>query len=341
MSTSPVCFSVFLPVRNGGSYLKLCVRSILDQTYPNFELHVLDNASTDDAVPWLDSLKDPRVHLWQSTRALSIEDSWARIRNVPKRDYMTFLGHDDLFDPQYLERARSLIERYPDASLYETGSRLINAAGETIRSCQPVAERETAAQYLEARLTYRRDALGTGFVMRSGDYDRLGGIPPFERLLFADDALWLSLAKLSWKAADPRESLSIRIHERSESASMPSTWRSIFLGLDQFTGFLERFIEEDEPCRNVYRSVGQSFLARYHRNIYIYALMEACQKGKRIDPAILQQIESSLAGKTSGAVKALPWSFPVKALETLNRSPLRSQVDRLWKIYYRIRTHSA
>jgi glycosyltransferase involved in cell wall biosynthesis len=340
MSTDPIRFSVLLPVRNGGSYLKICVQSILSQTYPHFELHVLDNASSDDTVAWLTGLKDSRVHIWQSPYALSIEDSWARIKHVPKQEYMTFLGHDDLFDLQYLETAKSLIERYPDASLYETGSRLINAQGETIRPCHPVSERETAAQYLEARLTYRRDALGTGFVMRSKDYDRLGGIPPFERLLFADDALWLSLAKLSWKAADPREALSIRIHEQSESASMPSTWRSILLGLDQFTDFLERFIKDDEPSRNVYRSLGPSFLVRYHRNVYIYALMEACQKGERIDPAILRQIESILARKTSGTVSSLPWSFPVKALEVLNHSLFRSQVDRLWKIYYRLRTNS-
>jgi hypothetical protein len=39
--------------------------------------------------------------------------------------------------------------------------------------------------------------------MRSADYDRVGGIPPFEKLFFADDALWLSLLSGSCKMADP------------------------------------------------------------------------------------------------------------------------------------------
>jgi len=320
--------------------MKVCVQSILEQTYPHFELHILDNASTDDTVPWLTSLKDSRLRLWRAPHALSIEANWARIKDVPRQEFMTTLGHDDLFDPHFLEITKALIERHPAASLYQTGSRLINAQGKTIRRCRSVPERETAAQYLAARLTYQRDALGTGFVMRSEDYDRLGGIPAFEKLLFADDALWLLLAKMSWKAADPREALAVRIHTQSESASLPAAWPSILLGLDQFADFLERFIKDDEASQEVFRSFGPSFLLRYHRNVYIYALLEACQKGERIDSAILQQIESSLAKRAPRSVSHLSRSFKVKALEVLNASFLRPQVDRLWKLYYLLRTKS-
>lgn len=179
-------FSILLPVRNGGHYLKVCVQSILEQSYPHFELHVLDNASTDDTVPWLTSMKDSRLRLWRAPHALSIEDSWARIKDVPKQEFMTTIGHDDLFDPHFLEVTKAVIERHPDASLYQTGSRFINAQGKTIRRCRLVPERETAAQYLAARLTYQRDMFGTGYVIRSEDYDRLGGIPAFEKLLLAN-----------------------------------------------------------------------------------------------------------------------------------------------------------
>ena len=333
-------FSILLPVRNGGPYQKVCVQSILEQTYPHFELHVLDNASTDDTVPWLTSIKDSRLRLWRTPCALSIEESWTRIKDVPKQEFMTTIGHDDLFDPHYLEVTKVLIKRHPDASLYQTGSRLINAQGKTIRRCRPVPGHETSAQYLAARLTYQRDISGTGYVMRSDDYDRLGGIPAFEKLLFADDALFLLLMKKSWKAADPREALAVRIHTLSESASLPTSWPSILLGLEQFADFLEYFTKDDKASRVVFRSFGPSFLLRYHRNVYIYALLEACQKGERIDSAILRQIESSLAKRAPGIASHLSRSFKVKALEVLNASFLRSQVDRLWKLYYLLRTKS-
>ena len=331
-------FSILLPVRNGGHYVKICVQSILDQTYPHFDLHVLDNASTDDTVPWLTSLKDSRLRLWRAPRALSREESWARIKDVQKQEFMTFLGHDDVFDPYFLEVIKTLIERYPDAALYETGARLINAQGKTIRRSLPISEHETAAQYLAARLTYRRDGLGTGFVMRSKDYDRLGGIPAFEELAFADDALWLMLAKISWKAADLREAFSVRIHPQSGSALL--TWSSTLLGLNQFADFLERFIRDDEASQEVFRNFWPPFLLRYHRNIYIYALLEACQKRERIDTAIFQQIESSLAKRAPGIVSHLSRSFTVKALESLNKSFLRPQIDHLWKLYNLLKTKS-
>ena len=49
-------FSIILPVRNGGEYVKDCVRSILSQTVDEFDLIVLDNCSTDGTVEWINSL---------------------------------------------------------------------------------------------------------------------------------------------------------------------------------------------------------------------------------------------------------------------------------------------
>src|ERR1700690_2037617 len=96
-------FLVALPVRNGGGFLKICVKSVLAQTDVIFRLVVLDNASTDGTVTWLRSLKDSRITIHESVSALSIEDNWARIRNLQSSDeYLTMIGHDDLLDSNFL-----------------------------------------------------------------------------------------------------------------------------------------------------------------------------------------------------------------------------------------------
>ena len=46
---------------------------------------------------------------------------------------------------------------------------------------------------MQARFSGKRDVFGTGYVMRSQAYDAIGGIPKFNKLSFADDALWLML----------------------------------------------------------------------------------------------------------------------------------------------------
>ena len=331
-------FSIFLPVRNGWPYVQECVESILQQTYPHFELHVLDNQSTDSTMPWLKSLTDSRIRLSTSSSALSIEDSWARIKDIEKQEFMTLIGHDDILDPGFLAATNALIDHHPDAALYCTGSRLINSEGRTIRSCRPVPHRETAAQYLTARFTFQRDVFGSGYVMRSAGYDRVGGIPAFEKLFFADDALWLSLLLGSYKASDPAEHFAVRIHPKSESASLPSAWSSILRGLNQFTGFLRRYIKNDEASRNVVAALEPAFLLRYHRNAYIYSLIEACQAGRKIAPAVLERIESSLAASAPSVANDLRRSAKVAIVEGLNASLLRGQVPRLWNAYYKLKT---
>ena len=253
-------FSIFLPVRNGWPYVQECVESILRQSYPHLVLHVLDNQSSDNTVPWLKSLADSRIQLTTSASPLSIEASWARIKSAAKQQFMTLIGHDDVLDADFLATIKALIDRHPHAALYCTGSRLINSEGKTIRSSRPAPERETAAEYLTARFTFQRDIFGTGYVMRSADYDRVGGIPSFERLFFADDALWLSLLVGSYKASISAEHFAVRIHPKSESASLPSAWASMLRGLNQFTAFLHGFIAHDEALRAVTTALEPTFL---------------------------------------------------------------------------------
>jgi glycosyltransferase involved in cell wall biosynthesis len=313
---------------------------VLAQTYPHFDLLVLGNQSTDNTMDWLKTLKDERIRLFSSQVPLSIDESWARAKDVEKQEYMTLIGHDDTFDPNFLITVKALIDRNPDCALYQTGSRLINAEGKTVRACKPVPECESAAQYLESRFTFQRDVFGTGIVMRSADFDRLGGIPRFEKLFFADDALWLSLLGKSFKATDPAERFAIRIHPKSESASLPSAWSSILTGLGQFSDFLATYVQTNPEARAVHASLGGDFMLTYHRNVYIFALVEASQAGRRIDPATITRIEQSLARTAPSRAGMLRGSPKVAAVAALNASPFRFVVAELWSLYSRFKNRS-
>ena len=333
-------FSVILPVRNGWPYVQECVHGILAQTYPDFELIVLDNQSTDSTVPWLRSLTDSRIRLYGSSSSLSIVDSWARAVGVEKREYMTLIGHDDVLDPDFLLTINRAIGRFPDAKLYQTGFRFIDSVGKTIRGCRPVPERETPAQYLEGRLTYRRDITGTGVVMRSSDYDRIGGIPHFERLFFADDALWLSLMQGGYKAFDPADLCAVRMHPRKESTTQPSAWPSLLCGLNQFEDFVEHYVRSDADARAAVTQHAGGFMLRYHRNLYILALLEACQLGRRIDAAVIDRLVASLQRSQPAAAASIRSSLPTKLVEALNASPMRGTALPLWEMYRRFWMHA-
>src|SRR5437868_2299364 len=110
-------FSIILPVYNGGDYVKECVQSILSQSLPEFNLHVLDNLSTDGTAEWIDSLKDERIKIYRSEKFLSMEQNWQRALAIDKNEMMTLIGHDDVLHANYLETMQALIEKHPQASL--------------------------------------------------------------------------------------------------------------------------------------------------------------------------------------------------------------------------------
>src|SRR5690349_12057626 len=95
-------YSIILPVRNGGEYVRECVSSILAQSLGDFQLQVLDNCSTDGTSDYLESLKDERVKIYPAESSLTIEENWARITTIPKNEFITLIGHDDVLDPDYL-----------------------------------------------------------------------------------------------------------------------------------------------------------------------------------------------------------------------------------------------
>ena len=217
MSTSKP-FSIVLPVRDGGEHVKLCVASILAQTLAgDFELLILENGSTDGTAEWLAAVRDPRVRVYPAERPLSIEENWARIKELPKNEYLTTIGHDDLLDPDFLTVMTKLIRDQPHAGLYCSHFRIIDAAGKFLRHCRPMPARETAAEFLASRLCLLRDSFGTGHVLRSVVYDELGGIPPYPKLLYADDALFFGAIGRSYRATALDEAFSYRLHTSSAS----------------------------------------------------------------------------------------------------------------------------
>lgn len=309
-------FTVIVPSYKGGEYLKQCVRSILAQTYTDFEIAVLDNCSEDGSVEWLENLHDKRVRVYTSNTFLSIEDNWARALEIPKNEFMTFVCHDDLVDPNYLEVMDKLIATYPEAGLYHAHFRIIDDEGNRVRSCMPRPLTETASEFLTAILGEQRDTFGTGYVTRSADYDECGGIPSFEKLLNADCALWMLLMRGSIGANAPDECFSFRMH--GTSASETSNLESYLKSRIEFINFLLDFELQDPEVAKVLGK-HKNALRDTTINLYQFALVEETKKNKKIDPEIRDGFKKALLGLTQG--RSLP-SVNIRAREFINKNVL-------------------
>ncbi len=253
-------YSIILPVRNGGEYVKQCVKSILNQSVQDFNLIVLDNCSNDGTTGWVRSLNDKRIVLLVANKPLTIEENWARILAVPKNEFITLIGHDDLLAHDYLVAMNNLISKYPDASLYQTYFNYIDSNGNELRKCKPANEVLSPDFFLANLLQNKFDLLGTGFMMRAKDYDAIGGIPHYPNLLFADFELWVNLVRINYLAVAGKECFSFRIHQSTTTTSPDIKIHKAF---KQLICFLKKLKVEDEKLNKTIQEYAVPFIAFY------------------------------------------------------------------------------
>jgi glycosyltransferase involved in cell wall biosynthesis len=279
-------YSIILPVRNGGEYVKECINSILAQSLDDFNLVVLDNCSTDGTTQWIQSLKDERIYLYESKRPLTIEENWGRIVSVQKNKFITLIGHDDLLAPNYLSVMENLILQYPEASLYQAHFNFIDNKGIEIRKSKSIDEVQSPEEFLANMLQNKIDLLGTGFMMRSKDYDAIGGIPDYPNLLFADFELWINLARLKHVAVAKEECFSFRIHQSTTSRSPDVKMHKAF---EHLMYFLESLKKENRNLDKVIKEYAVNFIAAYCKGLSHRLLRTPIEKRDHLSVKIFLQ----------------------------------------------------
>lgn len=112
-------FSVVIPLYNKEQYLRRAVESVLSQGAAVYEVIVVDDGSTDNGPAQLDSLGDSRVRLIRQPNG---GVSAARNTGIEAAtgEYVAFLDADDAWLPGFVDELLTLMQLYPQASLYAT-----------------------------------------------------------------------------------------------------------------------------------------------------------------------------------------------------------------------------
>src|SRR6266567_649594 len=126
--------SVIVPSYNHCRYLSERIDSILGQTFGDFEVIVLDDASTDGSPAVLaDYYAKPRVRIVVNARnSGSAFPQWNRGIGMAKGDYIWIAESDDSADPRFLETLVPILDDDPTLGLVYCQSRLIDVGGAAI-----------------------------------------------------------------------------------------------------------------------------------------------------------------------------------------------------------------
>ncbi len=106
--------SVIINCHNGQKYLSECVRSILNQTYKNFEIIFWDNNSTDKSYEIIKKFKDKRIRKFKLDKFSSLYKSRNLAIKKTKGRYLTFCDTDDLWTKNKLSEQLRLFTRNKD-----------------------------------------------------------------------------------------------------------------------------------------------------------------------------------------------------------------------------------
>ncbi len=142
--------SVVVPTYNVEQYIAHTVRSILEQTYSNFELLIIDDESPDRSVEICQQFKDPRIKIIsQKNRGL------AGARNTGIRhasgDYLAFLDSDDLWLPEKLEKHVQHLDSSPEVGISFSRSAFIDGNGKSLGIYQMPKLKDITATHLLCR----------------------------------------------------------------------------------------------------------------------------------------------------------------------------------------------
>jgi glycosyltransferase involved in cell wall biosynthesis len=140
--------SIGLPVYNGERFLEETLRSLLAQTYADFELIISDNASTDgtEEICRRYAATDKRVRYYRNTKNVGVGRNFNRVFELSSGDYFKWASADDLCKPEHLARCLDVLDNdetvvltYPRARFIDESGRMleINDPGWDLRSERP------------------------------------------------------------------------------------------------------------------------------------------------------------------------------------------------------------
>ncbi|WP_242091697.1 glycosyltransferase family 2 protein [Aestuariivivens sediminicola] len=110
-------FSVVIPLYNKEAYIADTLNSVLNQSFQDFEIIIVNDGSTDNSAAIVNAFKDPRITVFD------LENQGASVaRNYGidhgKADYIALLDADDTWYENHLAELKKLIKTFPEAGLY-------------------------------------------------------------------------------------------------------------------------------------------------------------------------------------------------------------------------------
>jgi glycosyltransferase involved in cell wall biosynthesis len=125
--------SVVIPVYNSERTIRETIRSVLAQTFTDFELIIINDGSPDRSLEVIREISDPRIKIFSYENA-GLVNSRNRGLELAKGEYIAFLDHDDLWTPDKLQEQFNALQNNPSAVVAYSWITYIDESDRVLRS---------------------------------------------------------------------------------------------------------------------------------------------------------------------------------------------------------------
>jgi glycosyltransferase involved in cell wall biosynthesis len=182
-------FSVAIPAYKS-KFLKECIESIITQTYKNFELIIVNDASPEDIDSIVNEFKDERIRYYKNDKnfgAENVVDNWNKCLSFATGEYFVLMGDDDKMESIYLEEFTKLINKYPNLNVYHCRSYIIDEKSEKVLLTQSWPEYESVYENIWHRINGYRNQYISDFVYQTRSLIEQGGFYKLPLAWASDD----------------------------------------------------------------------------------------------------------------------------------------------------------
>lgn len=271
--------SVIIPAYNCDCYILKAVKSVIDQTYQEWEIIVVDDGSTDNTRQILEPYCDLIQYVYQENQGVAI----ARNRGceLAKGEFLAFLDSDDFFLPEKLEKQIACFDADPTFDLVQTGWLIVGKKDEGIYGVKPWEEAPKLD--LESLVLYK-SVRSSALMLRREWWERLGGFDPRFRLTEDLDFV----LRLALKGGNPiwlKEILTCyRQHDSNLMSGGSKVMKNMEIVMEQF--FARRDLPQhirDLKGAERYRCLVW-IACRMYRDGYLAEMVECLEKSLHYTP---------------------------------------------------------
>ncbi len=178
-------------------FFRQAIDSILSQTYGDFKLIIVNDASPEDLDSIVNSYSDSRIRYYKNKENIggkNLVQQWNYCLGLTNSDYIILASDDDIYDIEYLSKMNQLVDKYPEVNVFRPRIQIIDSYNNVTRVEGYMIEKVSTLEFI---YLLQRHYISGGvpfYIFKKEALMRIGGFYDFPMAWGSDDATAIKLS---------------------------------------------------------------------------------------------------------------------------------------------------